>query len=75
MQFRAKDYRRQAAHCLRLAQQMRTVKAKERMTDVAATWEQLAQASEKTEYQQAAEASDTPQYADRVMEQTAPRRT
>ena len=51
MQFRAKDYRRQAADCLRLAQQMRTIKAKQRMTDVAANWEQLAREAEQSEHQ------------------------
>jgi hypothetical protein len=46
--FEAKDYRRKAADCLRLAQQMRTIKAKQKLRDVAATWEQLASEAEKS---------------------------
>jgi hypothetical protein len=50
----AKYCRRQAAACLRLAEQRRTAKSKQRTRDAAANWERLAIEADKEEIEQRA---------------------
>jgi hypothetical protein len=49
MALKVNDFRRQAAECRQLATQMRTPDAKLRMAQMAAAWDDLAQAAEAKE--------------------------